>query len=203
MASLGIRQGVFAAILALCAVSVSAENTPQQPSLMDTFPSAREFYYPLIADPTELGYSGRYLYQVGGGHYAEITVGDYLGLLRWQLPSDWIIQLNIAGGVLARFDMNTIRNALEVTDFTAGLPLDFHHGDSTVRMGIWHTSSHLGDDFLKVNDVVIQKRSDDMLKVIYSYSPTKWLRLYSGGSYAFHVIVLFAITGGVIIVFYC
>src|SRR5581483_11810883 len=134
---------------------VGAETKKDEVPFVDSFPSAREFYYPLLADPTELGYSGRYLWQVGGLRYGEITVGDYLGLLRWKLSPGWYLQWNIGGGVLGRFDMNTVRNALQVADYTACVPFDLHHEHHTVRMGIWHTSSHLGDDFIAKTGVVV------------------------------------------------
>jgi hypothetical protein len=184
-----MERRILAALLILGAVSAFGENVPPQPvRVIEAFPSAKQYYYPLMADPIELGYSGRYLFDVGDGRYGEVTVGDYLGVVGWQLPYDWIIQANLAGGVIARFNLNTELNALQVTDFTAGIPLDFNHGNQTIRVGMWHTSSHLGDDFLRTNNVMIEKRSDDMLKLIYSLSANEWLRVYGGGSYAFHVI---------------
>lgn len=181
---------IVSSIALLFSAPVSAEETAPKPEppFVDSFPSAREYYYPLLADPTELGYSGRYLWQVGGLRYGEITVGDYLGLLRWQLAPDWQLQWNIGGGVLGRFDMNTVRNALQVADYTACVPFDIHHNNQTLRIGLWHTSSHLGDDFLARTNVVVQKRSNDLLKAIYSYDAAPWLRVYGGGHYAVNLV---------------
>jgi len=190
MASSGMARKAIAAILVAWAVSVSAENVPQQQApLVDTLPSAQEFYYPLMADPTELGFSGRYFHQTGGADFSEVSLGDYLGVLRLRLPANWVMQLNVGGGVLARFDMSSVRNALEVADYTACLPLDIHRGAHTIRMGYWHTSSHLGDDFIKDNPgFVLQKRTTDSMKATYSYTPTDWVRAYGGGSYAFNAV---------------
>ena len=125
-AALLIFLGIAPFVPATVAGAGTAGKEDDSPAV-DSFPSAREFYYPLLADPSELGYSGRYLWQVGGQRYGEITVGDYLGLLRWKLAPDWYAQWNIGGGVLGRFDMNTVRNALQVADYTACVPFDLHH----------------------------------------------------------------------------
>lgn len=181
---------ILATVAALPSWSAGADsqtNTEDVP-FVDSFPSAREYYYPLMADPTELGYSGRYLWRVGSGRYGEITVGDYLGLLRWQLAPDWQLQWNIGGGVLGRFNMNSVRNALEVADYTACVPLDLHHDNQTLRFGVWHTSSHLGDDFLAKTNIIVQKRSNDLVRAMYSYDANKYMRVYGGGAYAVNVV---------------
>src|SRR5208282_5095958 len=136
----------------------------------------------------ELGYSGRYLFQVGGKRFGEVTIGDYVGILRWSLAPGWDMQWNMGGGVEARFDLNTSLNALDVADFTLAAPLDIHHDSSTLRIGYWHTSSHLGDDYIGQTGTTVEKHSDDLIKAIYSYAPIEEIRLYGGGSYAFNVI---------------
>ncbi|MCX5787240.1 MAG: DUF1207 domain-containing protein [Elusimicrobia bacterium] len=174
-------------MLALPGLARANGIVPERP-----FPSAREYYPPLAADPTEPSYGARMIYPPGGARFGEITVGDYVGLTRWRLADRWNAQLNLGGGVTSRFNLSTERNSLEVTDFSFTLPLDIvlEPNNRVLRLAYWHTSSHLGDDFIGRVNPPLQKRAYDAFKGMLSYTPSDWLRVYGGGSYAFNQINL-------------
>lgn len=155
-----------------------------------TFPSANDYFEPVLADPTELGYGGRYLLSVGGNRYGEVTIGDYVGLLRWGLRDGHVgVQWNIGGGANARFNLSTTRNQLDIVDFTASSPVDVHWaGGHTVRVAPRHTSSHVGDDYIRRVGVLPVKRSEDMVELLYSYALSPMYRLYAGGSFAVNTV---------------
>ena len=144
---LGSRPAIVALAALLFAVAASREGRAQS-YIPEPLTSAREYYAPPLADPTEPSYGGRLIYPPGGNRYGEITIGDYVGLTRWRvLGMD--TQLNIGGGAIARFNLTTPQNNLEVVDFSAGMPLDVSVAKGkTLRLAYWHVSSHLGDDYI-------------------------------------------------------
>lgn len=156
------------------------------------FPSARAFYEPLFADPTEPSYGGRLIYPPGGPRLGEITIGDYVGLTRWRLADRWNAQLNVGGGGIGRFNLTTTRNSLEVMDFSLVVPLDIAFEENKVlRMSWWHTSSHLGDDYIgRVKPAVLRKRAFDAFRTTLSWSPYPWARSYAGGGFAWNQVNL-------------
>lgn len=180
-------------LTAHCSQPASAQaQEKKRPDILPdtTFPSAKDYFETLLADPNELGYGGTFLMPVGADEFGEVTLGDYVGLLRWNL-GDVGVQWNLGGGINARFNLSTPQNEMEVVDFTAASPVDIHWGNyHTVRVGPWHTSSHLGDDYIKRVRPTILKRSQDILKTVYSFQPNPQVRLYGGGSLAFNTVAL-------------
>ncbi|MBI3548758.1 MAG: DUF1207 domain-containing protein [Elusimicrobia bacterium] len=177
-------------ILALLVAASPAALGAEAPDLLPdaTFPSAHDYFESLLADPTELGYGGTYLIPVNGDKHGEVNLGDYVGLLRWRVR-DVGVQWNLGGGANARFNLSTPQNQMEVVDFTAASPLDFHWRKAhTIRTGLWHTSSHLGDDYIKRTRATVDKRSMDIWKTLYSFEPDQHIRVYGGGAFAFNTI---------------
>ena len=80
----GSRASLAALALAAAAVSAEAQPMGTRPATV-SFPSAKEYFEPFIADPTELSYGGRYVLLVGGDRLGEIMIGDTAGIVRW----DW------------------------------------------------------------------------------------------------------------------
>ncbi|MBI5202588.1 MAG: DUF1207 domain-containing protein [Elusimicrobia bacterium] len=178
-------RGALLALLLAAAGEAGAQGYIPEP-----LTSAREYYEPLMADPTEPSYGGRLLYPPGGNRYGEVTIGDYVGLTRWKIFGV-DTQLNIGGGAISRFNLSTRRNNLEVVDFSAGMPVDFHVAKGrTVRVAYWHVSSHLGDDYIQRIRPTLIKRAFDSVKTTLSWSPNEYARLYAGGSYAFNTVNL-------------
>ena len=83
---------------------------------------------------------------------AAVAYGGRYGLVR--LPGDrydegW--QLNLAGAVFAQFDLEAPSMDLINADYTLGLPLTYRDGPGSLRLQVYHQSSHLGDEFLLRN----------------------------------------------------
>lgn len=187
--NLSLRAGLAAALVASVAAPSAAVTAliPERP-----FPSARAFYEPLFADPTEPSYGGRLIYPPGGPRLGEITIGDYVGLTRWRLADRWNAQLNLGGGGIGRFNLTTKRNSLEVIDFSLVVPLDIAFDrDKVLRVAWVHTSSHLGDDYIaRVKPPILYKRALDAIRATLSLSPAKWARAYAGGGFAWNQVNL-------------
>src|SRR5258708_17607307 len=150
------------------------------------YPPAHELFAPLQADPTEL----RFVFQMGSpvSHrmVANVDVGDYLGIYRWAFPNNLgAAQLNLGGGIFTRFDA-TPSHALQVIDFYGNVPLDVHLGPVSGRFMFYHDSSHLGDDYLRSNNIQSTDHSWEALRVILSIQPCYAVRLYGGFTNAVH-----------------
>lgn len=151
-------------------------------------PSAHEVFKPLQADPRELQYALRVVLPVSHKLFGEAAIGDYLGLYRWTLANGAMLQVSGGGGMFGRFDLADTSNDMQTVDFFGNVPLDFRQGKWSGRFMLFHTSSHLGDDFVKTTGRVIQKHSWDNLRWVLAYNPLISLRLYGGYTYAFRTL---------------
>jgi hypothetical protein len=143
--------------------------------------NAKEVFRPLLADPRELQFALRLTMPVSHRPKGEIAAGDYFGLYRWTLP--WTasyVQWSVGGGVVSRFDMDSIEKSNEVLDYSVYMPLDVRVGKWSSRLAPYHISSHLGDDFIKETGVVPEKYSFDAVKWLFAYEPLQNLRFYGG-----------------------
>lgn len=160
------------------------------------FPHQRLFA-PKIADPVEVQLSARL--RAARQEFAG-NIGYSVGLL--QLNFGHIpIQLRVEGNTFLVSKMQTPDFPVQSTDYTIGFPVDLRSGGISVRFKWMHISSHLGDDFNRIDDVstsiaaygderlnfsVPQKFSREFMQLFGSVDIAK-IRLYSGMSWAYHV----------------
>jgi hypothetical protein len=150
------------------------------------FPPAHDVFKPLLADPRELQYAVRTVNRVSHKLLGEAAIGDYWGIYRVGSPNDgFSFQVSGGGGFFGRFKLAAAANDMQVADFYANLPFDFRSGPWSGRFMLYHTSSHLGDDYLQKTGATSTKHTWDNLRWIGSYEPTTHLRLYGGYTYAF------------------
>jgi Protein of unknown function (DUF1207) len=117
---------------------------------------------------------------------ASVGIGDVFPLGRWNgsTPGDGI-QLSLSAGVFAQFDLGTASYDLVNADYVIGLPLTIRRGRNSMRLRIYHQSSHLGDEYLLREPPTVQDRENlsfESLEAIVSrdYGP---LRGYAGGEW--------------------
>jgi hypothetical protein len=158
------------------------------PVYADFLPPAHELFQPLLADPRELQYAARFAEPVGHKPVGEAAIGDYLGLYRWDLGNDRAFQVSIGAAAFGRFDISKKTDDLESVDYFANIPFDYRDGRWSFRFMPYHTSSHLGDDYLKSQGIVTEKHAWDNLKWLASYQPLSSLRLYGGYNYIFRTV---------------
>lgn len=156
----------------------------------DTIPfPTGDIFWPLLADPKqpEFFVSAR-RYRVEGAYYttAAVGYGETFGLYRQTgARAGDGLQISLAGGLFAQFDLGAPSFDLVNADYTIGLPITYRNGDQSMRLRFYHQSSHLGDEFLlRVNPERINL-SFEALEFIYSYDFNR-LRLYGGGEYMVH-----------------
>jgi hypothetical protein len=167
-------------VVTLCLVCIPAITRADH----EFFPNSDGVFAPLRADPRELQYALRLLLPVSHRLSGEAAIGDYLGILRWSTDTT-SFQVNGGGGVFGRFDLAAVANDMKTADFFANVPLDWRSHRWSGRAMIYHSSSHLGDDYLKTSGRTTQKHSWDNLRNLVAFSPSPRLRLYGGYTYAF------------------
>lgn len=155
---------------------------------VEFFPSAHEIFIPLRADPRELQYGIKAVAPVGESSIGEAAMGDYFGVSRWNLTPNVPIQFSVGGGIFGRFNIEARTNDLEVADFYANLPLDIRNGRWSGRFMLYHTSSHLGDDYIVRTGVPVVKHAWDILRILNSFEWTPNVRMYGGYSYIFRTL---------------
>ncbi len=156
----------------------------------DTIPfPTGDIFWPLLADPKqpEFAVSAR-RYQVEEQYFttAAVVYGETFGLYRraGERPEDGL-QISLAGGLFAQFDLGTPSFDLVNADYTIGIPITYRNGAHSTRLRLYHQSSHLGDEFLlRVNPERVNL-SFEALELIYSHDFQR-LRLYGGGEYMVH-----------------
>jgi hypothetical protein len=152
-------------------------------------PRSHEVFKPLLADPRELQYAVRLVAPVGHKLFGEAAMGDYLGLYRWTQPdSNRAMQVSVGGGVFGRFDLAGTSNDMQSADFYANLPFDIRRGAWSGRFMLYHTSAHLGDDYLKTHGITTNKHAWDNLRLLVSNDLNPFLRGYAGYTYAFRTL---------------
>ncbi len=154
-----------AAIVLLLAAPLKAQDSP--PDRCGTgMPRSEQAGYtplprgdvfcPLIADPKAQRSFASLLHERAGSgtdrtskRFASVGIGDMFGLGRWSgsQPGDGV-QLSITGAVFAQFDLGTSSYDLLNADYMVGLPLTIRRGRGSMRLRVYHQSSHLGDEYL-------------------------------------------------------
>jgi hypothetical protein len=156
------------------------------------FLPSREYLPLLLADPRQPTIAAKLVYatdsptQFGSIVEGEAAFGASVPLYR--LAGSGIenaLVLGIEGGVFARFNMETREKDLITTDWVFAVPLVLHRGGSWVRLRYYHTSAHLGDEYMTRFDTTRVVYARDALELLGSWQARPWLDIYGGGGWAF------------------
>lgn len=120
----------------------------------------------------------------------DATAGARVGLIRFGTPDDgwpegW--QLDIEGAAFPRLDLENERDLVSA-DFRAGIPLTFRRGQWETKIGYYHLSSHLGDEFMIRRPESLETRDNydrETAVAGVGFRPIPAIRLYSEAGYAF------------------
>ncbi|HUT85258.1 MAG TPA: DUF1207 domain-containing protein [Elusimicrobiales bacterium] len=171
---------IFALFFLFCASSINA---------IDFLPPKEVFASP-IADLTYPAFSTKYTLPVGKKNLAEISLGDEFGIMRFNFENSFL-QFGIMGGLVGRFDISRITNDLQIADYTLAFPFDYVNGKWILRLMYWHTSSHIGDDYIASNAITppsLRKNVTDDVRILQSFDLFEWLRIYQGYFYSFNML---------------
>lgn len=150
-----------------------------------------DLFRPLLADPKEpqfyLSYR-YYMYQSQSINAATGGYGEIFGINRYVDHADgsaW--QINFGGGIHAQFNLDMPSRALVNADYTIGFPASYRKGPDSLRIALYHQSSHLGDEYLLQTKTSRLEFSYEALNVIWSREWRVW-RVYGGGEYLIHKV---------------
>jgi hypothetical protein len=155
----------------------------------EAFPTG-DLFRPLIADPKQPQFFVSInRFRSSGVRYtmASVGFGETFGMYRFFGSREGNgLQLSVDGALFAQFNLDAPSYDLINADYTLGIPVTYRYGDNSLRLRIYHQSSHLGDEFLQsVNPPERVNLSYEALELIYSREWRGW-RVYGGGEYLIH-----------------
>jgi len=150
-----------------------------------------------LADPLEVQLSVRFLGTRGefGGN-----IGYSAGLIQFYLQRV-PIQLRIEGNSFLVSKLETPDFPMQTADFTVAFPLELQVSRFALRLKWSHTSSHLGDDFNRIDNVDAaiepgsaetlvflraRKFSREHVTLLGAYQASHF-RFYGGGVWTYHI----------------
>ncbi len=95
------------------------------------------------------------------------------------------LAFGVEAGVFTRFNMETKEKDLIASDWMFAVPFVLHRGDSWVRFRYFHTSAHLGDEYIKRFEVERGDFTRDELELLGYLRVLQSLSFYAGGGWAF------------------
>jgi len=154
-----------------------------------SFPTG-DLFRPLIADPKQPQFFVSInRFRSLGVRYtmASVGFGETFGLYRFSDSRKRNgLQLSLEAALFAQFNLDTASSDLINADYTIGIPFTYRRGDNSLRLRMYHQSSHLGDEFLQsVNPPERVNLSYEAIELIYSREWRAW-RVYGGGEYLVH-----------------
>ena len=149
-----------------------------------------DVFCPLLADPKGQRSFVSYLRERNDDgedmDVGSVGISDAFGLLRvgGSKPGNGF-QVSIQGSVFAQFDLNTSTYDLVNADYLVGIPITMRSSAFSMRIRLYHQSSHLGDEFLLRENNPTFKRENisyEAAEMIVSLDGGP-LRVYGGGEY--------------------
>ena len=153
-----------------------------------TFPTG-DLFQGLIADPKQARFFANLRdFRSLEERYtlAAVGFGETFGLYRFFGTREGDgLQLSIVGALFAQFNMDKSSDLINA-DYTIGIPATYRYGNNSLRLRLYHQSSHLGDEFLLgANPPDRINLSYEATELLYSYEWREF-RVYGGGEYLIH-----------------
>lgn len=145
-------------------------------------------YRSYLAGAHEPRLGTQFVYDTKRGWLWDSTLGGRVGLLRFGTPDDgWPegFQIDVEGAAFPRLDFENKRDLVSA-DFRAGVPFTYRRGPWEAKIGYYHLSSHLGDEYLEDHPGAVR---DNYVRETFvtglAFRPVPSVRLYGEAGYAF------------------
>lgn len=89
----------------------------------------------------------------------------------------------VEAGIFSRWNMETREKDLIATDWILTIPFVLHRGGHWLRFRYFHTSAHLGDEYIKVFEVPRVDFTRDELELVGQLRMHEEIAVYGGGSW--------------------
>ena len=142
--------------------------------------------------PTEIANPRQPCFKLGGrvndrfhGRYgAAFVIGAQFPMYRWMNVHKGTMQLEVEGAVFALFNLSRHDYPMINADYYVGVPLTYAKGPFAYRARIYHSSSHVGDEYLQQHRHFHRKnKSFEAVDFSVDYSLNKYFRIYGIGGY--------------------
>lgn len=147
-------------------------------------------YTSYLAGPKEPRMGLAILHEKDIGWQMELEAGARVGILRYGSLNDEVLegwQLDVEGAGPPRLNMENEMD-LDAADFRVGVPLTWRCGAYQAKFAYYHTSAHVGDEFLARNPSFQRiNYVRDAFVLGGGYFPNPDLRLYAEIGYAFNI----------------
>jgi hypothetical protein len=163
---------------------------PDSASGVQWFPN-RWVMAALIAAPREIRLAGGLYgaerdlnYEPDGSTLeSEVSIGYRIPVVRLLDGGAEGVELDLGFevGIWSRFNMETDERDLIASDYRVGFPMSVRYRSLEGRLTLHHSSSHLGDDYIKRHGAWVYQVSREALELILAVRPIEPVRLYGGG----------------------
>jgi len=181
-----------------CALTATTLSlAPQRALSQEAAAEARFQFLPvgLLYDPYRAGdkeprSTATLVSRSGGPIYLDAVLGGRFGVVRQGTEGPagtraW--QLDVEGAAFPRLNLRHISKSVESVDFRFGFPLTGRYGPVAVKLGYYHLSSHVGDEYLERNPGAVRRNYvRDAVAAGITYDLTGDLSVYGETGYAFY-----------------
>jgi len=146
-------------------------------------------YQSYLAGGREPRFASEWVHIKNLGWMWDVALGGRAGILRYGTinspwPEGW--QVDIEGAAFPRLNLDENRD-LDAADFRFGVPLTMRRGPWQGKLGFYHLSSHVGDEYMVRNDTLDRiNYSRDCLVLGVGFFPNPDLRLYGETAWAYY-----------------
>ncbi|MGZ3632940.1 MAG: DUF1207 domain-containing protein [Parachlamydiaceae bacterium] len=147
-------------------------------------PELNPFFPTMLAQPHIFGYSiGYRSYDKIFKSSIPVSIGDQFSLFQIKNLLHGRLYFGIEACVWARFDARTKSLSLINADYFISLPFTYFNDRFSMRLRIFHQSSHLGDEFLLENPQILRVNpSMEVVDLSLAYEPIDKLQVFLGYS---------------------
>ena len=145
-------------------------------------------YRSYLAGPKESRLGTSWLHDPQRGWVWDSTLGGRVGLARLEAADTVVpsgLQIDLEGAAFPRLDVEEASD-LESADFRVGVPLTWRRGPMQAKLALYHLSSHVGDEFLRRNQILTRTNFSRNAVVVGQglFLTPEW-RIYAEADYAF------------------
>jgi len=101
-------------------------------------------------------------------HYMEFDLGAKIPAITYH-DKDVAVELGGTGGVFTRFELFSQSFNFVHADFTGMLYTDVRYRQFLFETSVYHTSSHVGDDYIKYNHAAVRNTGFEAARHYFSY----------------------------------
>jgi hypothetical protein len=124
----------------------------------------------------------------GSGVEVEVSFGHALPLLLFREPNgDPRVLVGLEAGVFARFGLQVLERELIASDWYFMVPALWPKEWGWIRFRYYHSSSHMGDEYVRRFEDAGVNFSRDAADFLAFYRTRPWLGIYGGVRFAYNV----------------